>query len=197
MPRQKLVQLVIAASQGFGLDNDRLTRGEPEFTGPSGPAAPPLYLPWARSPREWKVAMAQRIDFNGLVICAVDRVRDQLAHGVRLQFELGRGPLRVRARLEPLEHAVLALLLNARDAMPEGGRLRVRTCRHGPWVRLVVHDTGTPASHRPRPTRWPHPVHLRDAADTMHAFGGWVRTTSSPARGLVTGTRIEAFLPLS
>lgn len=75
-----------------------------------------------------------------------------------LKHELDKGHVEVFSDLRPLPQAVLSpdqvrqvlsnLLINARDAMPEGGRLSVRTRYisssgnlHG-WVRLLVADTG-------------------------------------------------------
>ena len=37
-------------------------------------------------------------DFNGLVVCALDLVRDFLGRDIRLQFDPGQGPLHVRGR---------------------------------------------------------------------------------------------------
>jgi signal transduction histidine kinase len=76
-----------------------------------------------------------------------------------LNRQLQRGGLKVRTDLRPLPDAVIAadqirqvlsnLIINAKDAMPEGGRLILRT-RHisgradlRGWVRILIADTGT------------------------------------------------------
>jgi signal transduction histidine kinase len=76
-----------------------------------------------------------------------------------LNRQLQRARVEIVSDLRPLPQAVVAadqmrqvlsnLVINARDAMPQGGRLRIRT-RHVPghdglhgWVRILVADTGT------------------------------------------------------
>jgi PAS domain S-box-containing protein len=73
-----------------------------------------------------------------------------------VSFELGATPI-VRADLGQLEQVVVNLVTNARDAMPDGGRLSIRTAhasvaagaesrrldvRPGDFAALVVSDTG-------------------------------------------------------
>ena len=77
-------------------------------------------------------------------------------HAVRIDVVIDRS-LTVRGRRAELHHALVNLALNARDAMPEGGRLilsarqvrlgRGEAARHhlpfpGPYVELAVADTG-------------------------------------------------------
>ncbi len=80
-----------------------------------------------------------------------------------LNRQLQRASVRVQTELGPLPDAVIAadqirqvlsnLVINAKDAMPEGGKLRIRT-RHisghrdlRGWVRIVVADTGVGIPH--------------------------------------------------
>jgi signal transduction histidine kinase len=76
-----------------------------------------------------------------------------------LNRQLQRTNVEVQTELEPLPDAVIAadqirqvlsnLVINAKDAMPNGGKLRIHT-RHIPgyddlhgWVRILIADTGT------------------------------------------------------
>ncbi|MET0285068.1 MAG: response regulator [Polyangiales bacterium] len=86
-----------------------------------------------------------------------------IGEDVALSFEPGTGPLRVKMDPNQLQQVLINLSVNARDAMPKGGRLRVRTdsaqveaeeraARLGlpadevtphEFVRLIVEDDGT------------------------------------------------------
>jgi two-component system nitrogen regulation sensor histidine kinase NtrY len=57
-------------------------------------------------------------------------------------LELDDDNVRVSADPEQLRRAFGNLVLNAMDAMPEGGTLRVRTARHDDGVRIEISDTG-------------------------------------------------------
>jgi signal transduction histidine kinase len=57
-------------------------------------------------------------------------------------LELYEGELRISADPEQLRRALGNLVLNAMDAMPDSGTLRIRTSRHDGGVRLEVSDTG-------------------------------------------------------
>jgi PAS domain S-box-containing protein len=101
---------------------------------------------------------AQKIDVRPVVVAtAVEGMRDLLAHTlgpqIRLAFDLTGGRLPVLSDPVQLEMAVLNLAINARDAMPEGGDLSIRTAvrqtvddpelADGTYVELSVSDTGT------------------------------------------------------
>ncbi len=57
-------------------------------------------------------------------------------------LELAGNGARVSADPEQLRRAFGNLVLNAMDAMPEGGTLRVRTAPHGSGVRIEISDSG-------------------------------------------------------
>jgi signal transduction histidine kinase len=93
------------------------------------------------------------------VVCGMDTMLRRLI-GPEIEFEIVRGaePATVMADSGQLEQVVLNLVINARDAMPAGGRLTVRVdeidlddtgvlafaeARPGRYARLSVSDTGT------------------------------------------------------
>jgi PAS domain S-box-containing protein len=81
-------------------------------------------------------------------------LRNVLGPGISKEFDLDRELIPVLADPTQLELAVLNLAINARDAMPEGGVLTVRTVKltvagddpelaDGDYIALSIADTGT------------------------------------------------------
>jgi signal transduction histidine kinase/ActR/RegA family two-component response regulator len=98
------------------------------------------------------------IDANKFVAGMSDLLRRTLGEHVRLETILAGGLWRTHADPAQLESAILNLAVNARDAMPSGGRLTIETAnchlddnyaaRHagvpaGQYVLVAVSDTGT------------------------------------------------------
>ena len=73
-------------------------------------------------------------------------------HGVVLDTAFPAQPLQVRVDEELIRQALLNLVLNAMQAMPDGGKLRVCVERQGKLAVVEVADTGTgiPAAVLPR-----------------------------------------------
>ncbi|MBP1771217.1 MAG: histidine kinase [Holophagaceae bacterium] len=69
-------------------------------------------------------------------------VRPALGREIVLAMDLAPEPLPVAIRTVELTQAVLNLALNARDAMPQGGRLLIRTRRVSGEAHLEVEDGG-------------------------------------------------------
>ncbi|HEV7554795.1 MAG TPA: ATP-binding protein, partial [Kofleriaceae bacterium] len=63
--------------------------------------------------------------------------------GSKIELELSVADARVRMDASQLEQIVMNLVVNARDAMPDGGRVTVAVARVGDRVALDVSDTGT------------------------------------------------------
>jgi PAS domain S-box-containing protein len=153
----------------------------------------------------------------------IDRLRPFLARalGDRSTLRVVPGTLgkRVKADVGQIEQMLLNLTLNARDAMPDGGELTVRTSlvtvppgsvlpsqddevRSGDYVSVVVADTGhgmTPTVLRRAfepffTTKAPGKgtgLGLSMVYGLVKQSGGYIRTTSEPDRG----TSIEVLLP--
>jgi signal transduction histidine kinase/CheY-like chemotaxis protein len=98
------------------------------------------------------------IEVNKLVAGLSDLLHRTLGETISVETVLAGGVWRVSADANQLESALLNLAVNARDAMPEGGKLTVETAnayldedyaaqyeevRAGQYVAIAVTDTGT------------------------------------------------------
>lgn len=82
-------------------------------------------------------------DVGALVTDTLHLVQSQAkAQGVEIEAETSGNLSRLRIDADQIKQAVLNLLLNACQAMPEGGRLNVRTRRANGHVEIRVSDTG-------------------------------------------------------
>jgi signal transduction histidine kinase len=95
------------------------------------------------------------MSFNDTVLETLQLLRTVLAENIEVETELTSHQTLIRADPALLEQALLHLIVNARDAMPDGGRLTLRTevvnlgedhpspgSIKGPHVRVSVIDTG-------------------------------------------------------
>jgi signal transduction histidine kinase len=69
-------------------------------------------------------------------------LRAALPSRVKLDLDLAAGPAWMEADPTQLDQMVANLVLNARDALPEGGRIQVRCEPQGEGVRLTIQDNG-------------------------------------------------------
>jgi PAS domain S-box-containing protein len=102
-----------------------------------------------------KQVLAPRvIDLNGILANMQAMLRRLIGEDVDLHTKLDPGLLPVHADPGQLEQLVMNLAVNARDAMPHGGKLTIETRNvkvgetgvdlpSGPYVLLAVSDTGT------------------------------------------------------
>jgi two-component system, cell cycle sensor histidine kinase and response regulator CckA len=151
----------------------------------------------------------------GMMIGEMPRMLSRLmGEQVRVEIAVPDEPAEVFADPGQVEQAIFSLAANARDAMPDGGTLRV-TVTHaqvdaerarsldmgsGPVVQIVVEDTGEgmDAATRARafdPFFTTRPLSQGLGLPTVHGIvrqtGGAVVLESSPGEG----TRVEILLP--
>jgi two-component system nitrogen regulation sensor histidine kinase NtrY len=84
----------------------------------------------------------ESVDVNEVVKQVMQLFTAQMKEGVRYEGALAAAPLRIGADPEQLSRAVRNLVLNAMDAMPDGGLLRIATSKTGAGVRIEVSDSG-------------------------------------------------------
>ncbi len=164
-----------------------------------------------------QVLQPRVLDLNALVTQVAELLPPLLGEDINLVMDLESELGRVKADPGQMEQVIMNLVFNARDAMPDGGELKIQTanadldqtlaCRHagvrpGPHVMLAVRDTGRgmdeeTQSHifepffttkdRSKGTG----LGLATAYGTVNQSGGCVTVSSK----LGEGTTIQIYLP--
>jgi PAS domain S-box-containing protein len=155
------------------------------------------------------VLQVERLDLNEVVENLLRMLRRLIGENVSLEFVPGVGLPGVSADAGMMEQVLMNLAVNARDAMPGGGRIRVTTSRvdwtaeqaigtsgrrEGRFVRLSVSDDGCGMDEATR-------LHIFEPFFTTKAAGkgtglglatvygivdqhrGWIEVESAPGRG--------------
>jgi len=163
--------------------------------------------------------VVQVFDIHEAIDSVITFSRRTIPFTVEFDRAFHAGPLWVRGDRSQMEQVLLNLFLNARDAMPSGGRIRVETqpvnvdgdlvrdnhvLKTGRYIRLVVADTGTGID----PVNLPRvfdPFFTTKAQGQGSGLGlatvygivknhqGYVYLDSEPDRG----TRVLIFLPVA
>ena len=104
-----------------------------------------------------QVLQPRVLDLNSVVTQVAELLRPALGDDIKLLLDLDSRLGRVKADVGQIEQVIMNLVFNARDAMPDGGELTIRTAnslldenwarrypeiRPGPYVMLAVHDRG-------------------------------------------------------
>jgi PAS domain S-box-containing protein len=92
------------------------------------------------------------LDLNPVIEDVGRMLRRVIGEEIHLESAPSDGPVFVKIDQGQLAQVLVNLALNARDAMPRGGSLRIETARAGGYITLMVSDTGTgiPADAMPR-----------------------------------------------
>ena len=105
---------------------------------------------------EWGAALAQQVlagsrqpplvpspmDLNQLVTNVTRVLQPVLGDNIELTTRLAPGLARVSVNAHQIGQVIMNLVVNARDAMPDGGRIVIETANVGQVVMLSVSDTG-------------------------------------------------------
>ncbi len=160
----------------------------------------------------------KQVAVNGLIAGLADLISRTMGPEVRVELKLREGTGRVLCDPNELESALLNLCINARDAMPEGGRLILSTeetrlsaaelagqdeVAAGNYVLISVADTGMgmPTDVRQRvfepffttkPQGQGTGLGLSQVYGFVRQSGGLVQISSAPEQG----TTVRLFLPL-
>jgi signal transduction histidine kinase len=104
-----------------------------------------------------EVVILEVLDVNEAITRIVPMVRQVIGNGTRLSMKLDPGAGRIRADDGQLGQIIVNLVVNARDAMPDGGMVTIESgnvaldefeaaqrvnVAAGPYVYLAVSDTG-------------------------------------------------------
>ncbi|NNL64663.1 MAG: response regulator [Myxococcales bacterium] len=150
------------------------------------------------------------VDLNEIVSDSAGMIGSVTGEDIDASVVLAERILCIRADRDQLDQVLLNLVLNARDAMPDGGKLTIATRNHGPddpetaglgphgpvegWAVLSVRDTGVGMDPETQ-SRAFEPFFTTKPADrgtglglamvygTVQQAGGQVRLTSEPGQG--------------
>jgi len=155
------------------------------------------------------------VDLNSVVANVTRLLHRVLGEDIAVTFAYSEQPLAVRADPGMIEQVLLNLAVNARDAMPDGGRLSIdtsfvdpsgtepsRTGSAGNWACLRVKDNGAGIA----PEHLPHifepffttkdigkgtGLGLATTYGIVQQHGGWIEVDSETGRG----TEFRVFFP--
>ena len=162
-----------------------------------------------------QVPNPRRLDLHQVLHSMEGLIRRLLGADIQLDLRLLPGATTVRMDPGHLDQLLVNIILNARDAMPQGGILTVETAerqigagarsrrvRPGPYVLLAIRDTGAGMDGEAR-TQLFEPFHTADprqqraglALSIVYGIvrenGGVARVSSEPGQG----TTVKVYLP--
>jgi PAS domain S-box-containing protein len=148
-----------------------------------------------------------RLDVNEVVNRTLDLLRTTLPSNIQVETSLSIRPLFILADDTQLQQVLMNLCLNARDAMPQGGRLCVKTeAAEDPhsstaWALMAVHDEGPGISEELKAQIFEPFFSTKERGtglglavvqQIVESYGGRVEVTSQPGHG----AHFDVWLPL-
>ena len=134
----------------------------------------------------------ESVNVNRVILDMRDVTDQLLGPTIEIAFDLDATIPEVLADRNCLERSIANIVTNARDAMPNGGKLRIRTTRDRAFVKISVTDTGRGISPALR-TRildrdfstksQGQGIGLAFTRETMERAGGYVAVESDLGQG--------------
>jgi PAS domain S-box-containing protein len=165
-----------------------------------------------------QVVQFRIIDLNQVVTEFHQLVQRIIGETIQVQIELSPDPLRTKADSTQIQQVLMNLAVNARDAMPKGGRLTVRTARismdeellpgananEGEYATVTVSDTGVGMSVDVRERLFEPFFTTKESGKgtglgmavvygIVKQLGGYITVDSEPGRG----TTFTMFFPVA
>jgi len=157
------------------------------------------------------------VDIHQLVASMAELLRSTLGETIAIEAVLARGLWRAKVDPNELENAILNLAINARDAMPRGGKITLETANAhldadhaqaheqvsaGDYVMIAISDTGTGMTSEvmakafepfftTKPVGMGTGLGLSQVYGFIKQSGGHVALTSEVGRG----TTVKLYLP--
>ena len=85
----------------------------------------------------------QTVDVNGIVVSVNAVLARTLGNNIEIELKLAPNVGHIHIDRSQLESGLINLAVNARDAMPGGGRITIETRRQRDQAQVIVSDTGT------------------------------------------------------
>ena len=200
-----LLSVVLGVSQlaGIALPADPPVHDDLRRITAAGEQAANLAAQLLAFARQEKVAL-RRVDVNVVARRALDLLRVSVRNSITFETDLGAGDLIIHADETQVQQVLMNLCLNARDAMPRGGVLHVRTASHGSngdeWIRLTVQDEGDGMTEQVKRQLFDAffttkekgtGLGLAVVQQIVEGFRGRIEVSSEPGRG----SRFDVWLP--
>jgi PAS domain S-box-containing protein len=139
-----------------------------------------------------RLAPIDRIDLNRAIRNTLDLLRSSLPPSILVESDLAPRSLLIHADLAQIQQVLINLCLNARDAMPHGGLLRLRSQQREGRIELMIQDTGHGMTDAVR-SRIFEPFYSTKETGTglglaivmqiVEGYGGTIEVESAPDRG--------------
>jgi two-component system, NtrC family, sensor kinase len=146
----------------------------------------------------------ERFDLNVALLSLADLLRQAVGGKIKLSVETPESACWIKVSRNQTELAILNIMVNARDALPDGGQIMAVVGRSGEYVTLAISDTGCGMPedvvarvfepfYTTKPTGRGTGLGLSMVYDFAKRAGGMVHLTSQPG----AGTTVTLMLPFS